>query len=237
MQKFLLNIKLRKKWYHIFIYDSVLMLRRLRLPFPKLIGAFLLHSRFFWLIFWRRAKQFFIYEPMVRYRCAEVGHSLYIELNLPLILGYGSIYIGDNVTIGGNATFIVSYKTNPDPTISIGNDVTIGYATFFSCADSIRIGNKVLIASGCSIYDNNNHPVDPAARAKNEPVGPKDIAPVVIEDGSWIGARSTILKGVTVGRGAVVATGSVVTKDVPAMTVVAGNPARVVKQIEPVRTE
>jgi len=168
---------------------------------------------------------------MVRYRCAGVGRSLYLEVNMPLILGYGSIFVGDNVTIGGNATFIVSYKRNPDPTISIGDHVYIGYATVLSCADSITIGDRVLIAEGCSIYDNNNHPIDPEDRANNEPVGLKDIAPVVIEDDAWIGAHSIILKGVIVRRGSVVAAGSVVTKSVPAMTVVAGNPAKVVKQI------
>lgn len=231
IQKLLLNIRLRKKWYHKFIYDSALKLRRLRLPFPKLLGSLFFHFNNIWLIFWRRTKQFFFYEPMFRYRCSSVGKSLYIEVNFPLILGYGSIFVGDNVKIGGNATFIVSYKTNPDPTISIGNDVYIGYASVLSCADSISIGNRVLIAEGCYIYDNNNHPIDPEARANNEPVGQKDITPVVIEDDVWIGAHSIILKGVTVGQGSVVATGSVVTKDVPAMTVVAGNPAKVVKQI------
>jgi acetyltransferase-like isoleucine patch superfamily enzyme len=102
-----------------------------------------------------------------------------------------------------------------------------------SCADRITIGNRVLIAHFASIYDNNNHPIDPGARAKNMPIGKDDFAPVVIEDDVWIGAHAVVLKGVTIGRGSVVAMGSVVTKDVPPMTVVAGNPARVVKQIDP----
>lgn len=57
-------------------------------------------------------------------------------------------------------------------------------------------------------------------------------APIVIEDNVWIGARSVILKGVTIGEGSIVACDSVVTKDVPPFTIVAGNPARVVKHIE-----
>jgi galactoside O-acetyltransferase len=57
-------------------------------------------------------------------------------------------------------------------------------------------------------------------------------APIKISKGAWIGARSMILKGVTIGKGAVVGAGSVVTKDVPDWTVVAGNPARVVKVIK-----
>ena len=56
--------------------------------------------------------------------------------------------------------------------------------------------------------------------------------PIVIEDKVWIGINSTILPGVTIGYGAIVGAGSVVTKDVPAMTIVAGNPARIIKAIE-----
>ncbi|RWX50753.1 Acetyltransferase (isoleucine patch superfamily) [Candidatus Electrothrix marina] len=230
-RKFILNIKLRKKWYHQCIYDIVLMARRFRLPFPELFGAFFFHILKIWLVLWRRTKQFFFYEPMFRYRCTSVGKSLYLEVNFPLILGYGSIRVGDNVTIGGNATFIVSYKNKTNPTITIGDDVYIGYASLLSCADKISIGNNVKIAELCRIYDNNNHPIDPAARTRNEPIGAQDISPVVIEDEAWIGARSTILKGVTVGKGAIVAADAVVTKDVRALTVVAGNPAQVVKEI------
>jgi acetyltransferase-like isoleucine patch superfamily enzyme len=61
---------------------------------------------------------------------------------------------------------------------------------------------------------------------------PENDAPIVFEGDNWVGANSTILKGVTIGKGAIVATRAVVTKDVPPYTIVAGNPAKVVKQIE-----
>jgi acetyltransferase-like isoleucine patch superfamily enzyme len=168
---------------------------------------------------------------MLRYRCKQVGSGVYFESNFPLIMGYGDIYIGNRAQFSGNVNLIVSYKANPNPTIVIGDDVTFGYATELSCADKIIIGNRVLIAHFVSIYDNNNHPIDPAARARNMPIGKGDFAPIVIEDDVWIGGHAAILKGVTVGRGSVVAMGAVVTKNVPPMTVVAGNPARVIKQI------
>jgi acetyltransferase-like isoleucine patch superfamily enzyme len=60
------------------------------------------------------------------------------------------------------------------------------------------------------------------------------MAPILIKRGAWVGARSIILKGVTVGEGAVVGMGSVVTSDVPPRTIVAGNPARVIREIGPV---
>jgi acetyltransferase-like isoleucine patch superfamily enzyme len=81
------------------------------------------------------------------------------------------------------------------------------------------------------IYDNNTHPLDPQARAKNLPVEKENVAPVVIEDDAWIGGNAVILRGVTIGRGSVVAIHSVVTRSVPPMSVAAGNPAVVVKQL------
>jgi acetyltransferase-like isoleucine patch superfamily enzyme len=205
--------------------------RAIRLPFPSFFGAIFYYLHRSLLSIWRRFKQILFYEPMFRYRCKSVGRHLFFEDNFPLILGYGTIHIGDDVTIGRNVTLIASYKASPDPTIKIGDRVYLGYETFMSCADSISVGNRVLIAEGCSIYDNNNHPIDPDARAKNEPITKKDIAPVIIEDDVWIGANAIILKGVKIGRGSVVATGSIVTCDIPAMTVVAGNPAKIVKKI------
>ncbi len=232
LRQFIQDIKQRKHWYHKALYATARWLKRLRLPFPRFFGAIFYPLYTSWRTFWRRLKQFFFYEPMFRYRCAKVGKSLLLEVNFPLILGYGTINVGDNVTIGGNSTFIVSYKARPNPTITIGSNVYLGYETLLSCAEKITIGSDVRIAEGCRIFDNNNHPLDATARKANEPVGDKDIAPVILEDETWIGSHATILKGVTIGRGAVVATGAVVTKNVAPMTVVAGNPAKVVKDLQ-----
>jgi len=232
LNRFILDIKMRKTWYHRMLYDAAKAMRRIRLPFPKLFGAIFFHSLSAWLFVWRRFKQFLFYDPMFRYRCNRVGKGLFFEVNFPLILGYGSINVGDSLTVGKNATFIVSYKAFPDPTIEIGNNVYLGYECLLSCAQKITIGNDVGIAEGCAIYDGRTHTFDTEARADNQPVGTDEVAPVVIEDFVWLGAHVTILKGVTVGRGAIVATGAVVTKDVPPYTMVAGNPARIVKELE-----
>lgn len=107
---------------------------------------------------------------------------------------------------------------------------------------SVRIGDRVLISHLVDIHDTNSHPLDaPTRRADieaillrdHQPVGIEAVisAPVVIEDDVWIGCKATVLKGVTVGRGAIVAAGAVVTKDVAPFTLVAGNPARLVKEL------
>ena len=171
---------------------------------------------------------------MFRFRCTEVGKNLYIEKGFPLISGYGSIIIGDDFRISRDVNFIVSYKVNENPTIVIGDEVYVGFQCVFSCAEKIILGNRVLIAGNVHISDNNNHPICPESRADNLPVEKENIAPVYIGDDVWVGYGATILKGVTVGAGAVIATKAVVTKDVPSMCIVAGNPARIVKEVSTV---
>lgn len=132
--------------------------------------------------------------------------------------------------------------------VKIGNNVHIGGATFIS-RSSITVGNDVTMAWGIMIYDHDSHSISWKYR-KNDNyqcysdyfnhngnnVANKDWShvktiPIIIEDKAWIGFDVTILKGVRIGEGAVVGAKSVVTKDVPAWTVVAGNPAKIIKVI------
>jgi acetyltransferase-like isoleucine patch superfamily enzyme len=124
--------------------------------------------------------------------------------------------------------------------VSIGDNVFVGGGTTFDCALSITVEDDVLISYGCTIADSDNHSIYAEFR-KNDLADWRDgqrhdwsrtaMRPVRIQKGAWIGAHCRILKGVTIGEGAVVGMGSVVTKDVPPRAIVAGNPARVVRQI------
>jgi acetyltransferase-like isoleucine patch superfamily enzyme len=117
--------------------------------------------------------------------------------------------------------------SSPGSMLAIGNNVGISGSTL--CASkSIIIGNNVLIGSGCLITDSDSHPIDWKERI-NGCENKTSCSGIVIEDNVFIGARSIVLKGVTIGEGAVVGAGSVVTKDVPANTVVAGNPAKLIR--------
>lgn len=125
-----------------------------------------------------------------------------------------------------------------------GARLTIGERTFigqglFSVAHSVDIGNDVMLAWGVTVTDHNSHSVVYSERARDVTdwmAGTKDWASVamsgvVIQDKAWIGFGSIVLKGVTIGEGAVVGAGSVVTKDVPPWTIVAGNPAKIIREI------
>lgn len=146
----------------------------------------------------------------------------------------GKIEIGEKCLVYG------SLYAMDQGVITIGNNTCIFENSFIGSEKSIVIGNCVIISNNVKIYDNNNHPTDPTIRhemCKKGFFGPEwrwgksKTEPIVIEDDVWIGERSTILKGVRIGRGSVVACNSVVTKNVPANCIVAGNPARVVKYL------
>jgi acetyltransferase-like isoleucine patch superfamily enzyme len=125
--------------------------------------------------------------------------------------------------------------------ISIGDWCFVGGNSRIWSGGSITIGNRVLISHNVNIFDNDTHPFDPIERHRQFVAiytqgHPPDLdlaeQAVVIEDDAWIGASATVLKGVTIGQAAVVAANSVVTRDVPARTIVAGNPARPVRMLD-----
>lgn len=126
----------------------------------------------------------------------------------------------------------------PGAEVTIGRDTFVGQSTILA-ARKVSVGSDVLIAWGCYIVDHDSHSPIWSLRAqdvKHWYRGKKDWthvrqAPVVIGDRAWIGFNAIILCGVNVGEGAVVAAGSVVTRDVPEYTLVAGVPARPVKSV------
>lgn len=151
--------------------------------------------------------------------------------------------VGSHCVLDGNYIF----ETNKG-FISIGDRVHIGGSTFIS-RNSIVIENDVTIAWDCLFYDHNSHSTKWSERCHDTEQEYKDIreglnsianknwdvvksAPIHICSKAWIGTGCKILKGVTIGEGAIVAAGSVVTKDVPPWTMVGGNPAQVVKRIK-----
>lgn len=130
--------------------------------------------------------------------------------------------------------------------MEIGKYTTIRGYSVIGAVKRIYIGDHVIISNNVHIYDNNNHPTSPKTRIEMCESGfysslwewtKSDAAEVIIEDNVWIGERSTVLKGVTIGKGSIVGCDSVVTKDVPPYSIVAGNPARIVKYLGPISTD
>jgi acetyltransferase-like isoleucine patch superfamily enzyme len=131
--------------------------------------------------------------------------------------------------------------------IEIGAWCYVGEQTRIWSASSIKIGDRVLIAHGVNIFDNLTHPISAQARhlqireifTTGHPRQQLDLdeQPIRICDDAWIGAGAIILRGISVGARAIVAAGSVVTRNVESDTIVAGNPASVVKHLHEVETQ
>ncbi len=162
-----------------------------------------------------------------------LGHGVRI-LGTPIIdIRPGSrLVIGNNVSLtsrnkGYHLNMYAPMKLfadRPGAVISIGDETRMAGACVHACC-SITIGKRCLISANCQIFDGNAHDLSfPDVEARINTTGSSQ--PIVIEDDVWIGANAFILPGVTIGKGAVIAAGSVVTKDVAAMCVVRGNPAK-----------
>lgn len=142
------------------------------------------------------------------------------------------IKLGRNVVIGALTFISVEHDLYADsqsrPRLQVGDGTYIGEMNNLRAAGGLLIGSKCLISQGISILTTNH------STARGTPITEQssrtDRMGVVIEDDVWIGANATILPGVTIGRGAIVAAGSVVTSSVKEHTIVAGIPARFLKE-------
>jgi hypothetical protein len=144
----------------------------------------------------------------------NVGRYLESELKL----------VGDDACFDVEGAFSIftgfSISVNPGASLKLGSGY-INSRCVIDCFDEISIGHDVAISKGVVVRDSDNHTI-----IDGRPIS----APIRIGDHVWIGLNAVILKGVTLGNGAVVAAGAVVTHDVPARTIVGGVPARILRQ-------
>lgn len=165
----------------------------------------------------------------------KFGKESVITGSFERLVGPSYISIGNNVVIDDNVTLTAWDKYRGEslsPSIDIGNGVCIGSGSHITATNSIIIGDNVLTGKKILITDNShgkvtieNMHLPPVER----PIFSK--GPVVIENNVWIGDKATILPGVRIGYGSVIAANAVVTKSVPSGCVVGGNPAKILKKL------
>jgi len=152
-----------------------------------------------------------------------------------------AVVLGDHVSCYAGCSFAIGKQG----TCTVGNFTLLNGAIIMA-EERIEIGSYCLISWNVGIADSDFHPLEPAQRLidahalapyfkDRPPRPPLRTAPVIIADNVWIGMNATILKGVSIGENSVVAAGSVVSKSVPPNTVVAGNPAVKVKELNPAK--
>lgn len=138
--------------------------------------------------------------------------------------GFGYFFVGYNSKLSVKDTasfrfecklFICDYGK-----VQIGSNLFVNFCTNILIRDTLIIGDDVVISSNVLIRDNDAHQIN----------GTINHSPITIWNHVWIGSNAIILKGVTIGDGAIIAAGSIVTKDVPSNTLVGGNPAKIIKE-------
>lgn len=157
--------------------------------------------------------------------------------SIGLIEGFKYISIGSNTSFQRDL-YLTAWDRYREqqfiPEIKIGSDCAIGAWNHITCINRIEIGDGLLTGKWVTITDNSHGTTEykdlriPPAKRKIHSKGP-----VIIGDNVWIGDKATILSGVKIGDGAIIAANSVVTKDVPSFSVVAGVPAKIIKRISP----
>lgn len=187
-----------------------------------------------------------ILEWLVAQKCRRSCHSptttkFSRQARIANPIGKDAIRVGDGCLCMGQLLVIPNKSAGGQ--ILIGDWCYLGPDSKIWAMDQIKIGNRVFISHGVSIFDNNSHSFSAAERharfkelrtlGEYQEIENIVHRPVVIEDDVWIGFSSAILKGVTVGRGAIIGACSVVTHDVEPYSIVVGNPARRVGTSQP----
>lgn len=188
----------------------------------------------------KRIKSHYRRQALQRVMMMGKGSCVHEEAEINNLQGKSGrehLKIGANTHIRGELT-VYPYGKG----IRIGDYSYVGRYSVIRAGNNVSIGNHVLIAHQVTIMDTDSHEIDAEERARSHMLMLKEghphspgyvkTLPVVIHDHVWISCNVCILKGVTIGEGAIVASGSVVTRDVPAWTLVAGNPAKVIKPLK-----
>jgi acetyltransferase-like isoleucine patch superfamily enzyme len=226
LEKILFKIRKRESPFWGKLKDILLFAIFFDFPAPRFVFRPIYELLVIWRFLGHSIVEKLFYVPVFKARCDRCGKGLSLPNGIPWINGHLKIEIGSNVQIDNN-TFVTSH-VEENPILMIGDRTHLGHGVTISVGLSVRIGNDCLIAGGCFIADNDGHPIDPYRRIRGESITEEEIKPVIIEDNVWIGNRSVILKGVTIGEGSVVAANSLVTRSIPPYSIAMGVPAKVV---------
>ena len=167
--------------------------------------------------------------------CAKAGARLMLDpgTGMPVIYGI-DVHLGDGVHLSGRSTFAGAARNDGRrPRLVVGDDTYLGHRLIISADDEVRHRHRTCTSpTTCTSAATTRIRCDPIAR-RSQP-GPVDYtggSRIVIEDDAWICQGSILLKGVRIGKGAIVGAHAVVTKDVPDGAIVAGNPAKLIGRV------
>ncbi|CAH0534496.1 2,3,4,5-tetrahydropyridine-2,6-dicarboxylate N-acetyltransferase [Vibrio stylophorae] len=180
---------------------------------------------------WQLLIQRIYFTPLFLSQVSNRPKRLYLYSGMPQILGQLQITLGNDCRISGISTLAGHIGAHPPAQLTIGHNVDIGWQNHLAIGHAIILEDNVRLAGRVSLVGFPGHPLDPTARAAGEGETANQISTIHIGKDAWICSGATIVGHVTIGEGSIVATESVVTKDVPPFTLVGGNPAKVLRQL------
>ena len=169
--------------------------------------------------------------PIFKTRLTSYGNNLYLYSGMPMVLGRLNIHLGSNTRISGISTLCGRSSGHTVPELIIGSNVDIGWQNSINVGTRIIIGDNVRLAGKIFLAGFPGHPLDAAKRAQGLPEEDHQVGEIILEKDVWLATGVTVMAGVRIGEGTVVAAGSVVTHDLPAGVIAAGMPAKVIKSI------
>lgn len=170
--------------------------------------------------------------PLFKSQLANTPGKLYLYCGMPLLLGPLKMTMGDGCRLSGQTTISGRASGAKKPELVIGNNVGISWQNEIFVGDRIEIGDNVRLAVKVRLVGYPGHPIDPVARARGESDSDDQVGTIRIENDVWLAAGVTVMGDVTIGTGTIVATGSVVTRDLPPGVLAGGVPAKVIKPLE-----
>ena len=197
-------------------------------PLPRVLAGLLravYELHFLVIICFRSLLTIFYWNPIFQGRCSSYGRRVSVS-GLPFVSGHVEIHVGDDVKLGGGLS-IAAGGIFGQPKLILKDRAAIGWFTGITVNSEVTIEEDAIVSNNCRISDSDGHPREADLRAAGMRPDPKDIRPVRICKYAFVGNCAHIMKGVTVGEGAIVGANSVVISDVPPYSLVMGNPAEV----------
>ncbi|MEL7485909.1 MAG: acyltransferase [Pseudomonadota bacterium] len=170
--------------------------------------------------------------PLFRARLGGSGEGLHLAgKGMPLVTGPLDINVGKRCRFSTAITISGRAASRSTPQLVVGDNVGVGWQTTIAVGRRVVLGDNVRIAGRAFLAGYPGHPLDAADRAAGMPCTEDQIGDIILNNDVWLGTGCIISSGVEIGEGAVIAAGSIVTRDIPPFTLAAGAPARVVRSL------
>ncbi len=195
-----------------------------------------LHGSLYWLhrlvvSIWADLWRVVYWTPLFKSCLTHPAPHLYLYGGMPLVMGSLEICFGSDCRMSGQTTLSGRGVGGQTARLIVGDNVDISWQTTIAVGSEVRLGNNVRMAGQAFLAGYPGHPLDPVARAQGAADTDDQVGDIILEDDVWLGTRVTVIAGTRIGRGTVVAAGSVVTRDLPPGVLAGGVPARVIRHL------